>query len=171
MIEVWLLPRPSLAETLQTLLGGAEITQEPSGKPVVEGLHFNVSHSGELALVAVCEDAPVGVDLEAARTVRRGERIAQRLCSPRELEYLTAAPDFDSAFLRLWVRKEAVAKADGGGIGWLLSSRVDVLDPYVAHGGWLVHDLTLGVDGYAAALAWPACSDAQSGRRTVARID
>jgi phosphopantetheinyl transferase len=157
-IGVWIMPSGDAHPALASLLGGAEIQRSADGKPFLPGgPHFNLSHSGDLALVAVCADAPVGVDLEAARVLRNREGLARRMCSERELEFLAGAEDANAALLRLWVRKEAVAKAEGGGISTALSG-IDVLSPLVHARGadWFVCDLPAPADGYVAAVAWAA---------------
>ena len=76
-------------------------------------LEFNLSHSGELALVAVSRDLPVGVDLEHPRTFKNHAGMARRICTADELAHLDAAEDGDAP-LRLWVR---AVKATGAGAG------------------------------------------------------
>jgi 4'-phosphopantetheinyl transferase len=129
-----------------------EFGTEPNGKPFLAGgeLSFNLSHSGELGLVAVARALPVGVDVEHVREFRDSDRLARRICSPREYEHLQASPVPDE-LLRLWVRKEAVVKASGEGVDRLLLE-VDVLDDAVQD-GWLCKDLQLPLPGYRAALA------------------
>jgi 4'-phosphopantetheinyl transferase len=53
-------------------------TAGPFGKPRLadEGLLFNVSHSGSLALIAVGRDREVGVDIEALRHLDDAAAIA-----------------------------------------------------------------------------------------------
>ena len=82
------------------------------------GLHFNVSHSGDLALVAVTRDCEVGVDVEQLREVSCLQRIAQRYFHPAEvIDVLnTERNQQNAAFLRCWTAKEAVLKARGTGI-------------------------------------------------------
>ncbi len=136
----------------------------PGGKPVLAdgSLEFNLSHSGALALVAVSRDLQVGVDLEHPRDFKNEAGMARRICCARELEHLACATEPDE-LLRLWVRKEAVVKATGEGLGNGLVTRVralDVLDRKVA-GGWLCLDLPqvgaegVDADGYRAAVALP----------------
>lgn len=161
-IDVWILAAADAHVALERLLGGATVTREPDGKPRVSGgPHFNLSHSGDLALVALCADTPIGVDIEAPRRLRNPAGLARRLCSDRELAHLAAAADQDSALLRLWVRKEAVAKAEGSGIALALGG-LDVLTPLVRTPGvsFLVHDLAIPVAGYHAAVAWSLGTDA-----------
>jgi 4'-phosphopantetheinyl transferase len=92
-----------------------------SGKPVLidrDDIHFNVSHSADLALFAFAPDRPVGVDVENERPVRRLLDVAQRFMSDEELSTLAATPDAErnSAFLRSWVVREARLKAEGKGV-------------------------------------------------------
>jgi 4'-phosphopantetheinyl transferase len=96
------------------------------GKPALAGeggaaaaLRFNLSHSGETALIALALGREVGVDVELPRrrvdhvAVARGalgEQEAQRLA-------LLDPPEREREFLRAWVRWEAVLKCHGTGIG------------------------------------------------------
>lgn len=95
----------------------------PHGKPALPAerhaaLHFNLSHSGELALVALCDAAEVGVDIEHIRPVRDPIALAKRFFTPGEQDELAAAPPEDqiNCFFRLWTQKEALLKATGQGI-------------------------------------------------------
>jgi 4'-phosphopantetheinyl transferase len=92
-----------------------------SGKPSLvdhNDIHFNISHSADLALFAFSPDRPVGVDVENERPVRRLLDVAQRFMSEDELRSLvdTAPDERNAAFLRSWVVREARLKADGKGI-------------------------------------------------------
>lgn len=95
-----------------------------SGKPVLagagaaSGLHFNLSHSGDVALLALSPGREVGIDVECydPADARALEVVPQ--FSPAEQAALRA---FDGAqrvlaFYRCWVRKEALLKATGAGI-------------------------------------------------------
>ena len=93
-----------------------EITRREHGKPYFpgyEGLHFNLSHSGELALCAL-DSAPVGVDIQIVKEWRPG--LPERVCSGAELAWLEGQPDHWSAFTLLWTLKEARAKESGQGL-------------------------------------------------------
>lgn len=100
----------------------------PRGKPAVActpgspPLHFNLSHSGALAIYAVTRGARVGLDLERVRPVPHAERIAGRVFPPTELREWLALPEagrLDGFFSR-WTRLEALAKLHGGGVWWLV---------------------------------------------------
>jgi 4'-phosphopantetheinyl transferase len=100
----------------------------PHGKPALaadasaaaSGLRFNLSHSGDVALIAVALDREVGVDVELPRRAVDHVAIARRVMSAEEVERLAALEDpheRERAFLRAWVRWEAVLKCRGTGIG------------------------------------------------------
>jgi 4'-phosphopantetheinyl transferase len=137
-------------------LGDQPVLRDSQGKPYVEGgPHFNLSHSAGLGLLALCEDVPVGIDLEHVRALGNPAGLLRRMGTPAECEWASAQPDLEPAILRLWVRKEAVAKAEGHGIVTALSG-LDVLD-HLAHTAgrtWWVHDLPDPAPGFLAAVAW-----------------
>lgn len=90
------------------------------GKPLLAqhgDLHFNLSHSGDLAVCAVGR-APLGVDIESLREIEDAESIASRFFTPREQEAVLALSRAEQsrAFLEIWTRKEAVLKAEGIGL-------------------------------------------------------
>jgi len=90
-------------------------------------LSFNVSHSDELALIAVARGRDVGVDVEGVRAIANADGIAERyFCAP-EREALRSSQDESKTtlFLTYWTRKEALLKATGDGLSVPLD-RVDV---------------------------------------------
>lgn len=93
------------------------------GKPFLPGgPPFSLSHSGDSVVVAVGTGGPaggrVGVDVEVVRPVRRMAAVVQRRFAPEESTWWAQAPPDRrvAAFFRVWSRKEAVAKALGGGL-------------------------------------------------------
>lgn len=95
------------------------------GRPVP--VHVSVSHAAGMALVAVSDHGPLGVDVEHVVPTRNFVGIARRFFSPEEHASLCAC-DGDQRTLRFhqwWTRKEAVLKATGAGLRGGLSVRVD----------------------------------------------
>lgn len=96
------------------------LTTSSTGKPQLEGggLHFNVSHSHELALIAVTRKAEVGVDIERVRSVASHLDMADRYFTPGETVALRRLPPGarEQAFYHIWTRKEAFLKATGLGL-------------------------------------------------------
>jgi 4'-phosphopantetheinyl transferase len=109
----------------------------PQGKPAVafetsaQSIHFNVSHSGELALIAIALQ-PLGVDLEYKRQVIDFEQMVRRFLSKQEYTALSELrPELrEQAFFSGWTRKEAFLKAIGTG----LSTPLDSFDVTLAPG-------------------------------------
>ena len=93
----------------QRELGKASAASPPPG------LHFNLSHCEDLALVAVSRNHPVGVDVEKVRDISNLDRIVDRYFSVDEKRFLQSALDkhYSTALLILWSRREAAAKALG----------------------------------------------------------
>lgn len=97
------------------------------GKPLLRGfrgLHFNLSHSGERAVYALCASAPVGVDIEYFNRDTRIEAVARRFFAPAEFAVLEKITPIRRrrAFFSLWTCKEAVVKANGKGLAFQLSA-------------------------------------------------
>lgn len=93
-----------------------EIARREGGKPFFpqrKDLHFNLSHSGPLALCAL-DSAPVGVDIQIVKRLRPG--LPERVCSPEELAWLGGQTELWPAFTLLWTLKEARAKESGQGL-------------------------------------------------------
>lgn len=96
----------------------------PHGKPALATastagmLHFNLSHSGGVALYAVARERQIGIDIEHLRSLSEVEPIAKRFFSTREYEELRALPPSQQhdAFFRYWTLKEAYIKATGLGL-------------------------------------------------------
>ena len=87
-------------------------------------LRFSVSHSGELALIALTLGREVGVDLEQLDREIRFESIARRFFTGAEVKALQGLPPEKrrSGFFLCWTRKEAVLKARGEGLAVSLDS-------------------------------------------------
>ena len=103
--------------------GEIRFTANPYGKPALEGggLHFNLSHAHELALIAVAEQE-VGVDVEYLDPER--EQIARSCCTPGELAAIVSLP---AGALAYWTCKEAYLK--GLGTGFAIPPEQIQLDP------------------------------------------
>jgi 4'-phosphopantetheinyl transferase len=95
----------------------------PHGKPRLAGqdgerLRFNVSHSGDLALLAFALDQEVGADVESHERKTEVDRLLPTVCTPAEQAVLRSLEPGErrSAFFDLWAGKEAVLKAMGSGL-------------------------------------------------------
>lgn len=135
----WLGAHAALRRVLATALDvpPAAITYAtgPQGKPFLafperSGLEFNVSDSGERALIAVSRDGPLGVDLEACRPLSDLAAVAGSHFAVDERAHLFALPHAEqhAAFYRIWTRKEAYLKALGEGLAYGLGRFAVTMD-------------------------------------------
>jgi 4'-phosphopantetheinyl transferase len=100
------------------------------GKPGTPGLNgkkvsYNIAHSQDTILIALCRQGSVGVDVEHIDRAVDIMEIAQEAFNQNETMKLAAVEDPDYrrlAFYRCWTQKEAVVKADGRGLSLLLST-------------------------------------------------
>lgn len=141
------------------------------GKPAVvfpapDGLEFNLSHSGDRALIAVTRGASLGADVEQHREADGLLALARAQFAPEEYAALASlsGAQLTQSFFDIWARKEAFIKAIGLGLSADLQSfavstesgdnarflRVDEPDGPAAE--WRLYDLS-GEAGYSAALA------------------
>ncbi|HSD41779.1 MAG TPA: 4'-phosphopantetheinyl transferase superfamily protein [Burkholderiales bacterium] len=79
---------------------------------------FSLSHSGEIALVAVSLEREVGVDVERVRPLDDLDGLITRYLSPHERAALSRVPAGDRlrAFFETWTLKEAYFKGCGDGL-------------------------------------------------------
>lgn len=95
----------------------------PQGKPALDGgPHFNLSHTGALAALAVSDDGPLGIDIERRAEIE--DAVARHSFSPAEYAALSRLPatEWRAGFYRCWTRKEAIIKAVGLGLSMPLDS-------------------------------------------------
>jgi 4'-phosphopantetheinyl transferase len=95
-------------------------------------LHFNITHSGDLVLMAVSDARPVGVDVERRRAVSRVSALEARwLTTAERSDYHRLRGlglDESDAFLRIWSLKEARLKALGVGIAGAAEAAVESVE-------------------------------------------
>ena len=121
-------------ELLARLCGGQlpEIRVTEQGKPYFSdsALHFSISHTKNHAFCCI-SDQNIGIDAEEADR-RVSPALAGKVLSETEKARYAAAPDKNSALLRLWVLKEAYAKLLGKGLGnYLYRTDFDPNDPRI----------------------------------------
>ena len=138
------------------------VAHDQHGRPTIAeypGLSVSISHSGALVACAV-STRPIGVDVEQTGRPEADMALARRICAPEELSLIESAATSGGAasvLLRLWTRKEALAKALGTGLSFPLE-RLDVsrdvpcIDGVRARGMW-VRDVAGAPPGYLAAAA------------------
>jgi 4'-phosphopantetheinyl transferase len=116
--------RQLLGERLGVRPESVELVYGERGKPALSrrfaasDLHFNVSHSDDIAVYAFSSGREIGIDVEAVRTIPDADEIAKRFFSRRENEAYLALDSLEKplGFFNCWTRKEAFIKALGDGL-------------------------------------------------------
>jgi 4'-phosphopantetheinyl transferase len=159
--------RTVLARYLEIDPREVQLTMGAHGKPALAGasstLRFNLSHSGDLLLIALTHAREIGVDVELMRDTIPFEMLAEHYFAPEDAWHMHLLPAAEKAtkFYDVWTSTEARLKASGLG----LANGTKVIEP----DRWSL--LTLKpAEGYAAALAveggdfelacwsWPGCA-------------
>jgi 4'-phosphopantetheinyl transferase len=143
----------------------------PKGKPDLangqerSGIKFNLSHSSDIALLAVASGLSVGIDVERINIEFATEDIASRYFSTTEVQALrgVASGQRGEAFFACWTRKEAYIKALGEGLSVPLDTFAVAFTPEIpaailqVEGNpaeverWSIYDIDAG-EGYKAAV-------------------
>jgi 4'-phosphopantetheinyl transferase len=129
-----------------------KLVWDASGRPFLGcGIDFNISHSGDYVVCALCGEARVGIDIEQIRPIDLSDFKMQ--LTPEQWQTVVASENCLEAFFHLWTQKEAVIKADGRGLSI-------PLDKIISEGGnvfltgrvWRVREVRVA-DGYCCHLA------------------
>jgi 4'-phosphopantetheinyl transferase len=115
--------------------------------------HFSLTHSDDVALIAVTHGGPIGVDVEQVRADIGIDAFARGLLAADDIARIEELPpDARSrAWFQAWTRREAVSKASGEGLRE---------DTAVGHSPFHIRDLEIDETHVGAVAAAP----------TVARI-
>jgi 4'-phosphopantetheinyl transferase len=106
----WIRARSSLRLILARYEGGDPAAlvfrYGEHGKPALINIEFNLSHSGDWAMIAVARSIPVGVDIERMRANVDMPALLRRLGE-------TELPQGEPELYQVWTRREARTKAEG----------------------------------------------------------
>ncbi len=137
------------------------------GKPFIAApesdLQFNLTHSGELAMLAVTRGTEIGLDAEQLRARNGLLRIAERMFGAPIAQSLKdlGEKERQRRFHVLWTRLEAGVKTYGGGL----------FDPDSREAGGLCFNSFVPLPGYQACVAMPAeCPEPEHWRTMTFRV-
>jgi len=145
-----------------------QITVNAYGKPqfLNTPLQFNLSHSGNVILLAFSLNSPVGVDVEQKRAIDDLDLIAANYFHQSEVQAMNGLeePLLSETFFSCWSKKEAVVKALGLGLSLPLNAFEVDASPLVGEcvarlesqfpQSWTLLGFS-PLEGYSAALASP----------------
>ena len=136
----------------------SELEYPQQGKPFWKndnGIYdFNISHSGDMILVAASDSLQIGADAEAIKPLKRLN--FKMVLSAEELTDIEQSP---ALFFELWSKKEAVVKAaDTTGIARMRDVSLQQDKALLDEKTWHLKTVALD-DGYAVNLASSAAID------------
>jgi len=121
--------QPELLAFEQTEEGRPYLSQAQPSISKDRGLDFNVSHSGDLALIVIgSAQYRFGIDIEQVKEMRDLDQMASRVLTPHEFATLNPLDELTddltdhqssaklARFFRYWTCKEAYLKALGTGL-------------------------------------------------------
>jgi 4'-phosphopantetheinyl transferase len=109
-------------EQMNCTFDESELKYTSFNKPyfVNNGIHFNISHSGEVAICALTHLGDVGIDIEKTEATKVLDFKSQM--TSNEWELVNESKDSKLSFFNYWTQKEAVIKAHGNGLSIPLKS-------------------------------------------------
>ena len=128
-----------------------KIEIQENGKPVLSGVHFNISHSDHQVVCAFSKGGRLGVDLEKIKPVDFKDFTS--MFSTKEWIAIHGSDDPLRMFYWFWTRKESIIKALGLTLGYLHEIELDVVGECFEVEGqrWFLRDVDFG-EGYAGAV-------------------
>jgi 4'-phosphopantetheinyl transferase len=121
----YILGRALLRWVLGNALGlpppAVSIVRGVRGRPQLAngaGIDFNISHTGDVALIGIAHTRRIGVDVERVDRDVRADGLARKFLTSAEQATLAPLPENErrARFLRYWTCKEAMSKATGDGL-------------------------------------------------------
>ena len=124
-----------------------QIEIQQNGKPVLAGIHFNISHSHHHVICGFAKSGTLGLDMEKINPIDFEDFAS--VFSTREWNFIKNADDPIQAFHWFWTRKESIIKALGHNLSYLNQIDLDVLnDHFVLEGKrWFLQDVVIQ-EGY-----------------------
>lgn len=107
--------RSLISSILKIPAGEIQYGFNPYGKPLLDPISFNLSHSGNLVVIALSE-YPVGVDVEEIKSDFSYLDIMSSYFSTAEQHFIQEGQHPLLEFYILWTRKEAYLKGVGTGL-------------------------------------------------------
>ena len=123
-----------------------QLTFQENGKPVLEGVFFNISHSKDLVVCALSLKGAIGIDVENVKPLNLNH--FKSWFTSKEWDNINNAPVPIQRFHWYWTRKESIIKALGVKLSYLHQIELDATAAYFTAKGkkWYLRDLDFGTD-------------------------
>ncbi len=108
-----------------------QIKRTNLGKPYIDyPLFIGVTHTDDIVIIGIDEDN-FGIDAETAgRKPARRKEISKKFFAEAECALIENAKDKDTAFLDIWVKKEAYVKFTGEGLSGMKNCDITLLSGF-----------------------------------------
>jgi 4'-phosphopantetheinyl transferase len=142
-----------------------QVAFQENGKPILPGIHFNISHSAHQVICGFSKEGRLGIDLEKISPIDFEDFTS--MFSAQEWTVIKSADDPIRAFYRFWTRKESIIKALGRKLSYLHQIELDVTsDHFVVDGKrWFLRDVVVE-DSFLAAV----CCEQKIGKLEVLEV-
>lgn len=108
-----------------------------NGRPYVNSeFDFNISHSGNFIICAICKEANVGIDIEMIRPVELLD--FRHVFSETEWNQIINCKNKLRTFYKFWTQKEAISKVKGEGLNASLKD-ISIDDDRAVYKGTFYH--------------------------------
>ena len=143
-----------------------QIVFNKNGKPLLENIFFNISHSDHFVICGFSPTGEIGVDIEKLKPIALKD--FTNWLTKKEWRDIYAAKNPTHRFYWYWTRKESIIKALGINLSYLHQIEIDASrDSFVESGKeWFLSDLNLGA-AYCAAV----CSEKEIGKVRIAHFN
>ena len=128
----------------------SSMTYDVNGKPVLDGVEFNISHSHHIAVCAFSSNGPVGIDIEYPSDLHL-PHLKHNFTKP-EWDAIQTDMSYPDLFYKLWTRKESIIKATGHTLADLHKIQINSFDSIVkvSKQDWHLQDLSISENCFAA---------------------
>jgi 4'-phosphopantetheinyl transferase len=118
-----LMIRKFLSEATHLPWSKIKTKRDQNNKPIMEGFNFNISHDGNLVVLAGEKETIVGIDImrncyNGGKSLNEFFRLMHRNFHINEWRYINKGTDTEktNSFYRFWCLKESYVKATGTGL-------------------------------------------------------
>ena len=100
-----------------------DIVAQENGKPLLDNVHFSISHSANQVVCAITQAGPIGIDIEVKKDIKLTH--FSEFFTPEEWTDISNSIDIYDRFYWYWTRKESIIKANGVTLSYLHQINID----------------------------------------------
>ncbi len=127
-----------------------KIQFQKDGKPYLDAVYFNISHSDNLVVCALSKDGRIGIDVEKEKELELEN--FKSWFTNKEWNDINNSPDPLKRFYGYWTRKESIIKALGVNLSYLHEIELDAQQDFFLSEGkhWYLEGADFGLNFFGA---------------------